>query len=571
MTRTQRIVIVAGALAVCAAAAVVLMHHHRREVPMLLTNGVVYTVNPSQPRAEAIAIDDGVIVGVGSATDLLERFKPDSVIDLQGKPVYPGFIDSHAHLEGLGASLMYLDLRGLRSAQAVAQHVAEASHDRPEGSVIRGTGWDQNLWPDKKFPTKEILDRVVPNSPVVLRRIDGHAVWVNSAGLKLAKITRATPDPPGGRILRARGGEPGGVLVDNAVDLLLDAIPPPSKAEREEAIRLAIPVCLEFGLTQVHDMGADSEMIAIYRDMIAKHQFPFRVYVAIGGTGATWKEYLKSGPEKIDRSGKLSVRALKLYMDGALGSRGAALVEPYADDPGNRGITIMTGDSLAGIAETCIDNGFQLCVHAIGDRANDIVLAAYARAFKARGVSGNDLRFRIEHAEVLDPDDIGKFHALSVLPMMQPTHCTSDMPWIVDRLGPPRAQYASVWRSLIDDGNIIPGGSDFPVESPNPLLGIYAAITRQDLQGRPDTGWYPEQRMTRDEALKSFTLWGSYAAFQEDQKGSIEVGKWADLVVLDRDIMRIDASEIPDVKVLRTMVGGDFVYENPSVVADQGQ
>ncbi len=536
---------------------------------MVLTNGVVYTVNPSQPRAEAIAIDDGVIVGVGSTRDLTERFKADTVIDLEGKPVYPGFIDSHAHLEGLGASLMYLSLRGLRSAASVAEHVAEVARQRPAGTWIRGNGWDQNLWPGKKFPTKGLLDATTPENPVVLRRIDGHAVWVNSRALAMAKITRSTPDPPGGRILRGADSEPTGVLIDNAVDLLLGAIPPPSKAEREEAIAKAISVCLEFGLTQVHDMGADSEMIAIYRDMIGKGQFPFRVYAAIGGIGPTWNQFLESGPEKIDRTGKLSVRALKLYMDGALGSRGAALLEPYADDPGNRGITVMSEDSLVRIAEVCIDKGFQLCVHAIGDRANSIVLSAYAKAFKARNASGSDLRFRIEHVEVLDPADIKQFHLLGVLPMMQPTHCTSDMPWIGDRLGPVRTRYASMWRSLLDDGNIIPAGSDFPVESPNPMLGIYAAVTRQDLDGKPDSGWYPEQRMTRDEALKAFTLWGSYSAFQEDQKGSIEVGKWADLVVLNRDIMRIPVEEIPNAKVLRTMVGGTFVYENPTVDSDR--
>ncbi len=528
---------------------------------MLLTNGVVYTVNPSQPKADAIAIDGGVIVGVGTGRDLQERFKPDSVIDLHGKPVYPGFIDSHAHLEGLGASLMFLDLRNTKSAQAVVQRVAETAQQRPAGAWIRGRGWDQNLWPTKTFPTKQLLDAVVPKNPVVLQRIDGHAVWVNSLTLKLAGITRNTPDPPAGRILRTPKGEPTGVLIDQAVDLLLSAIPPPTKQEREEAISRAVNVCLRFGLTQVHDMGADSQMIAIYRELIARKEFPFRVYVAVDGIGPTWTEFLKSGPMELDDSGRLSVRALKLYMDGALGSRGAALFEPYSDDPPNRGITVMSVDSLTHVAELCVDKGFQLCVHAIGDRANSIVLSAYAKAFQERRVSGSDLRFRVEHVEVLDPADVRRFHELGVLPSMQPTHCTSDMPWIVDRLGPARVKDASVWSSLLNDGNIIPGGSDFPVESPNPLLGIYAAITRQDLEGRPDTGWFAGQCMTRDEALKSFTLWGSYSAFQEDRKGSIEVGKWADLVVLDRDIMRVPPREIPEAAVLKTMVGGVFVYE----------
>ncbi|MGA9119586.1 MAG: amidohydrolase [Bacteroidota bacterium] len=566
-----RIVIVLGAAAVLIAAVILVSRHQPRGITMLLTNGVVYTVNPSQPRAEAIAIDKGLIVGVGATKDLLERFKPDTVLDLQGKPVYPGFIDSHAHLEELGAFLLYLNLRGLRSPELVTQMVARAVMNRPEGVWIRGNGWDQNLWPGKRFPTKSLLDAVSPHHPVMLRRIDGHAVWANSLALRVAKITRATRDPDGGRILRGPDGEPTGVLVDKAVDLLISEMPQPTRDERKEAVVRAVDECLKVGLTQVHDMGADSEMISIYQELIEKNDFPFRVYVAINGLNSTWLEYLKSGPDKGDAAGRLTVRALKLYMDGALGSRGAALLEPYADDPGNRGLTMFSVDSLAKIAALCIDNGFQLCVHAIGDRASGIVLSAYEKAFDEKRVSGNDLRFRIEHAEVLDPVDVKRFHRLGVLPMMQPTHCTSDMPWIADRLGKSRLAEASVWRSLLDDGNIIPAGSDFPFESPDPLLGIYAAITRKDLSGQPDSGWFPEQRMHRDEALKAFTLWGSYAAYQEDQKGSIEVGKWADLVILNKDIMRIDPPEIPRTFVEKTMVGGVFVYEASSGSPDQGK
>jgi predicted amidohydrolase YtcJ len=567
-----RFVLPLGAAILLAVAVLLYLQRHQpRGITMLLTNGVVYTVNPSQPRADAVAIDKGMIVGVGSSKNLMERFKPDTVLDLQGKPVYPGFIDSHAHMEGLGALLMYLDLRGLDSPGLVVQRVAAEALTRPDGFWIRGSGWDQNRWPGQHFPTKELLDPVTPRHPVMLRRIDGHAVWVNSLALRLAKITRATPDPEGGRILRTANGKPTGVLIDRAVDLLLAAVPQPSREERKEAVERAIHECLRFGLTQVHDMGVDSQMIGIYHELIATGAFPFRIYAAIGGVGPTWQAYLTSGPDRGENDARLSVRALKLYMDGALGSRGAALVEPYADDPGNRGLTMFSADSLATIAEECLDRGFQLCVHAIGDRASSIVLSAYQKAFEAKRVSGNDVRFRIEHAEVLDPVDVKRFHQLGVLPMMQPTHCTSDMPWIAERLGTARCREASVWRSLLDDGNIIPAGSDFPVESPNPILGFYAAVTRQDLSGRPDSGWYADQCMNRDEALKAFTLWGSYAAFQEDQKGSIEVGKWADLVILSRDIMRIKTSEIPDVVVEKTMIGGDFVYEASPEAADRRQ
>ncbi|HEX9007151.1 MAG TPA: amidohydrolase, partial [Bacteroidota bacterium] len=493
------------------------LRHHTRKATMILVNGAVYTVNPSQPRAEALAVKDGIIVGVGSTKDLLDRFAADTVVDLQGKPVYPGFIDSHAHLEGLGILLMTLDVYGAESPEEVASRVTAQSARQPAGSWIRGRGWDQNRWKEKVFPSRTVLDAAAPENPVMLTRVDGHAVWVNTRVLHLAGIDRATPDPEGGRIIHDASGDPTGVFVDNAMNLVAAVLPPPSRAERTEAVKLAVNECLAFGLTQVHDMGADSQLIGIYKELISRKEFPFRVYVAVDGPGETWNAYLKSGPAKDFGDGKLVVRALKLYMDGALGSRGAALLQPYDDDPGNRGLTIMSSDSLRKLAQLCLDKGFQLCVHAIGDRANNIVLSTYQKVFKSNKINGNDVRFRVEHAQIVDRGDLPLFHTLGVLPMMQPTHCTSDMPWVVDRIGESRAAEAYSWRSLLDDGNIVPAGSDFPVESPNPLLGFYAAITRQNLEGKPDSGWHPEQRMTRDEALKAFTIWGAYAAFQEEQ------------------------------------------------------
>ncbi len=551
-------------LIVCAAIAFAFFLFRQRgprEVSMILTNGTVYTVNPSLPKAEAVAIDHGVIAAVGTTKDILARFKADTVIDLQHMVVYPGFIDAHAHLEGLGAQLMYVDVQGGLSLDEIRRAViAEIPHHR-DGSWIRGRGWDQNLWLSKAFPTRADLDGVAPDVPVVLQRVDGHAFWLNTAALRKTNITRSTPDPVGGRILRDASGEATGVLIDNAMIYLTAVLPSPSKAERTEAIRRAVQRCLRYGLTQVHDMGVDEEMLTIYRELIRDNRFPFRVYTAIDGDGDTWKKYLASGPEKEDSSGRLAIRALKVYMDGALGSRGAALLAPYTDEPTNRGLTTMTADSLRRLAGLCLEHGFQLCTHAIGDRANAIVLTAYADAFTERHVNGNDVRFRIEHAQVLDPVDIPRFHKLGVIPMMQPAHCTSDNPWVEDRIGKARAAFAYAWRSLLDDGNIVPGGSDFPVESPDPLRGFSAAITRQDQHGQPRGGWHPEQCMTRDEALKAFTIWASYAAFQEGQKGSIEPGKWADLVVLSDDIMAIEPSKIPDVEVRKTIVAGQIVYD----------
>ncbi|MEW6509470.1 MAG: amidohydrolase family protein [Bacteroidota bacterium] len=550
---------------------VILSHSVRRTATMLLVNGVIYTVSDPVPRHGAIAIRGGTIAAVGPSEDLRSSFDADTVIDLHGKPVYPGFIDSHAHLEGLGAALMNLNLSGIASAAEAAARVAAAAREPAHGGWIRGRGWDQNRWPGKRFPDRHVLDRVCPDIPVFLKRVDGHAVWVNSKVLSLAGITRQTPDPPGGRILRDARGEPTGVFVDNAVNVLEAVIPPPSREERIEAIRRAVAACLSFGLTEVHDMGVDREGVELYASMIESGQFPFRVYVAVDGSSReTWEYFRRSGPLVGGFNGRLTVRAVKLYADGALGSRGAALFESYADEPGNRGLTLTSTKDLLAAATQSLESGFQLCTHAIGDRANAIVLDVYQEAFEDDARKGREGRFRVEHAQVLAPAEIPRFAKLGVLPMMQPTHCTSDMPWAESRLGPTRVAGAYAWRSLLRAGSIIPGGSDFPVESPNPLLGVYAAVTRQDPDGSPSGGWYPDQCMTREEALKSFTVWGAYAGLQEKVKGTIEPGKWADLVVLSDDIMTIPAAAIPQVRVEMTLVGGSIVYRSTAQgVAEQ--
>lgn len=567
---SKRILWAAVLIAAVTAVVLLLMHRQPKKVAMIIKNAAMYTVNPAQPKAEAVAVTNGIIMGVGTTADILARFEADTVIDLKGKPMYPGFIDSHAHLEGLGSLLVIVDVGNCSMKEIRERVAAEVSHHH-DGTWLRGRGWDQNLWEGRQFPTCADLDGVAPDVPVVLERIDGHAVWLNSAALRRTGISASTPDPVGGRIVRDRRGNPSGVLVDNAINFLTAVLPPPSRTERRDAVQRAIQMCLRAGLTQVHDMGADSTLIEVYRELEREGRFPFRVYVALDGTKDTWRKSLESGPAQADPAGRVTVRALKMYMDGALGSRGAALMAPYADDPGNRGLTMMSADSLKSVALLCLTHGFQLCVHAIGDRANAIVLSAYEDAFKSRRVNGNDVRFRIEHAQVLDPADVKRFHLLGVIPMMQPGHCTSDFAWAEDRLGAQRAAYAYAWRSLIDDGNIVPAGSDFPVESPNPLLGFYAAISRQDLHGEPPGGWHPEQRMTREEALKAYTIWASYAAFEENVKGSIEPGKWADFVVLSEDIMTVSPIRIPDVRVMKTIVGGSIVYEAADSSLTEGE
>jgi hypothetical protein len=350
---------------------------------------------------------------------------------------------------------------------------------------------------------------------------------------------------------------------------MLDAVlPPPIIQERTEAIRHAVEECLKVGLTEVHDMGVDLELLDIYDRLIKAGDFPFRVYAAIDGPGEAWNHYLQAGPDTAGHDGKLTVRALKMYADGALGSRGAALIQPYSDDPGNRGLTLTSTAELSQAALQCLGKGFQLCVHAIGDRANNLVLNVYDAALSQQPGEAAGARFRIEHAQILDQSDISRFHKLGVLPMMQPTHCTSDMSWAEDRLGAARLAGAYAWRSLLDQGSIVPGGSDFPVESPNPIWGFYAAVTRQDHAGRPEGGWYPGQRMTRLEALKSFTLWGAYAGFQEKLKGSIEPGKWADLTVLSEDIMQVEAPRILQANVEMTIVAGAVAYRSHSGMAE---
>ena len=540
----------------------IVLQRRTQEVSMLLVNGVIYTVNDAQPEAEAIAVKDGIIVGVGSTEEIRQSFTSLTVIDLQSRPVYPGFIDSHAHMEGLGALVTNLDLGNSKSVEDIQRLVAERAKILPPGSWLRGRGWDQNKWPKKEFPEHHMLDVVAKDIPVYLRRVDGHAVWVNGVVLAAAGVTKGTRDPEGGKIIRDRNGIPTGVFIDNAIDLVESVVPPPSELERTEAMTRAVQGCLKVGLTEVHDMGVDLSGIGIYKKLIGEGKFPFRVYVAIDGIGETWSHYMSTGPETVGHDGRLIVRALKLYADGALGSRGAALIEPYSDDPLNRGLTLTSAEQIRVAASEALERGFQVCTHAIGDRANNIVLNVYGEALKSNEIKARDARFRVEHAQVIDRSDLPRFHSLGVLPMMQPTHCTSDMYWAESRLGPERSKGAYAWRWLLEHGSIVPAGSDFPVESPNPLWGFYAAITRQDHAGWPEGGWHPEQKMTREEALKSFTLWSAFAGFQEKSKGSIEVGKVADLTILSHDIMKIEPRKILDTSVEMTIVAGQVAYSS---------
>lgn len=555
---------------------------------LLYVNGHIYTMDANKSVAEALAVRGGRIVAVGSQRDVQNRVRAKETVDLRGKTVFPGFIDAHAHLMSLGVSKLTVDLVGVTSEPQVASLVEQRVARSEPGQWVRGRGWDQNLWPSKRFPTHELLDRVSPNNPVYLIRVDGHAAWVNKKAMEVAGITRQTPDTAGGQIVRDAAGNATGVFVDIAKDLVSRFLPPPSAKESEEAIGLAVKECLKYGITCMHDMGVDSNDIERYKSLIGRKEFPFRVYAAIDGSGETWDSYIgrsssnsMKGPLVGYGDNRLWVRALKLYVDGALGSRGAAILEPYSDDPGNRGLTVTDEASLRRSVDEALANGFQVCTHAIGDRANHIILDVYEAALKAHPLA--DHRMRVEHAQVLELNDIPRFKKLGVIPSMQPTHCTSDMYWAQARLGPTRLRGAYAWRSLLNTGVVIPGGSDFPVEYPNPLLGIYAAVTRQDPQGRPknaqevlaifqlsaegigdtaafENGWYSSQKMTREEAVQAFTTWAAYAGFQDRLLGSLERGKLADFVVLSKDIMKISPEEILTTIVEKTIVAGKEVY-----------
>jgi predicted amidohydrolase YtcJ len=548
---------------VLAAFAATSSYSHAQTQPkadLIVVNGNVYTVDDARPRASAFAVRGGKIVFVGS--DREARFLAGSatkVIDAGGRTVIPGMVDAHAHLLGLGNSLRNIQLAGSKTYDEVIAKVVERAKTAKPGEWILGRGWDQNLWPDKKFPTHEALSRAVPNNPVVLTRIDGHALLANAMALKAASITSDTRDPSGGRIERNADRSPTGVFVDNAQDLIDRVVPNLTPDQTRAAILAAIAEANKWGLIGIHDAGASRETIDIYESLARAGRYNLRNDVLISGDTANVRHYLNIGPRSALYDGRIWVRAIKLYSDGALGSRGAALLAPYSDDPGNTGLLVTPPAQIQDIATRALRRGFQVGVHAIGDRGNRVVLDAYDAALKAVPVA--DHRFRIEHAQVVSLDDIPRFAKMGVIPSMQASHQTSDMRWAEARVGADRIKGAYAWRSLLNTGVIIPNGSDFPVEEVNPLISFHSAVSRQDASNWPPGGWYPEQVMTRDEALKAMTIWPAYAAFQEKTMGSISTGKYADFVILDRDIMTVPVSDILSTQVVSTWIGGKAVYE----------
>ena len=496
----------------------------------------------SDGQAVTISIEGSHIQRVGRAENATSSF------------VVPGLTDAHGHVVGLGLSLVRVDLRSCRSVEDCAARVQAVLPKIPPGAWVQGRGWDQNLYPDQHFPTRAALDVVAPRIPVYVRRVDGHAAWANSEALRRANITRNTPDPPGGKILRDANGEPTGILVDRAEDLIEKAIPPPSELEVEQAILRAQDLLVSQGLTSVHEMGISPLVADVYLRLVQAGRLKIRIYAHWSADPDSLEKAFRRGPLRAGPDDLFSLRSIKLYADGALGSRGAHLKAPYSDDPHNTGLVVTSAKDIEAISRRALAAGFQVSVHAIGDAANHDVLEAYARA----GVTPA-ARFRIEHAQIVDLADIPRFAQLGVISSMQPTHATSDMPWAEKRLGRSRLAGAYAWRRFLDAGVHLAFGSDFPVELSDPRLGLFAAVTRTDLKGRPPGGWLPEQRLTVDEALRAFTTGAAYAAFEEGWRGELRPGQAADLTVFDGPL---DTPEhVLQRKVLMTIAAGRVVYD----------
>jgi predicted amidohydrolase YtcJ len=526
---------------------------------LIVTGGRIYTVDDAHPFVNALAVREGKVQFIGSTAEaMLLRGPATRIVDAGGRTVIPGMVDAHAHLFGLGRFLRSLDLRETKSYEEIVRLVAARVRETPKGRWIIGRAWDQNKWGDTRFPTNEALSRVSPDNPVMLTRVDGHALLVNAAAMKAAGVTADVADPAGGRLERS-GGAPTGVFVDNAMELVSRAVPPLTREEQSGTLLAAVAEANKWGLTGVHDAGEPRDVLDVFEELGKAGKLNLRIYAMIGDDKAALEHYFQVGPRSALYDSHLWIRAVKLYADGALGSRGAALLDPYTDDAKNTGLLRTPPEHMKEVAERALRQGFQVATHAIGDRGNRLTLDTYEAALKA--VPTVDHRFRIEHVQVLDHADVPRFAALGVIPSMQAAHQSSDMYWAGTRLGPSRVYGAYAWRSLLQTGVIIPDGSDFPVERVSPLFSFHAAVSREDDGNWPPGGWFPEQKMTRDEALKAMTIWPAFAGFQEQTMGSLTPGKLADFVILDRDIMTVPQQQILGTTVLATYVGGRAVYQ----------
>ncbi|MFN0177385.1 MAG: amidohydrolase [Gemmatimonadales bacterium] len=541
----------------------------RETADLVLKNAIIHSVDERMPKAEAVAVKGDRILFVGSNADVA-RFEGSAtrVEDLRGAVIVPGLADAHYHLSGVGRRELTLNLEGTRTKEAFLSKIKERVDQTKPGEWVVGRGWIETFWTPPAFPSRQDLDAIAPNNPVMLTRADGHASIVNTRALAVAGVTKATPAPEGGALNKDGRGELTGMLIDRAQGLVRRHLPADSPELLDSAVVIGARRSTELGWTQVHDAGGSWEEIGRIRRLSEAGKVKLRIYKAVGGPGPEADSLLAVGPSVDEFGGRLTIRSIKTWIDGALGSRGALLLAPYSDDPSTHGLVTADTAAYRTMLSRALRRGVQVETHAIGDGGNRLVLDFYQAAFDdvPRGEQRADPkepRWRIEHAQIVDPVDIPRFKGLGVIPSMQPSHAIGDLYFAPSRLGASRLAGGYAWKSFLDLGLVVPGGSDAPVERGEPMIEFYAAVTRRDIQGNagPDSLWHPEQKVSREEGLKMFTRYAAIAAFEEDKRGSITKGKWADLTVLDRDILTVPEAEILGTKTLMTIIGGEIVHD----------
>jgi predicted amidohydrolase YtcJ len=525
----------------------------RKQADLIVTNATVYKIDSAFSKAESFAVIAGKIAATGTSEEILNQFTSENIVDATGKFVYPGFNDAHCHFNGYASNLaQYADLRGTASPDEIYERL-KTHHETFGGNWILGRSWDQNDWAVKEFPDKTELDKLFPDMPVYLVRVDGHAGWCNSKALEMAGITAGSKVQGGEVVLK--NGQPTGVLVDNAMGLVSKLVPEISAEQQQKALLEAQANCFAAGLTSVTDCGLDKNTVLLMQEMQNRGELKMRVNAMLNPTEENFEYFIKKGPFKTE---KLVVRTIKLYADGALGSRGALLLEDYSDDRGNQGLQIEEQEYYDKICQLALDNNFIMATHAIGDSANRLMLNTYGNFLKGK----NDKRWRIEHAQIINHDDFVKFAEFSIVPSVQATHCTSDMYWAEKRVGAERVKGAYAYQTLLSQNGWLPNGTDFPVENIEPLFTFFAAVFRTDHKGLPEGGWQIENGLTREQTLRSMTIWAAKASFEENEKGSLEPGKYADFVILDTDLMNATPQQVLNTKIESTWIGGEKVFEN---------
>ena len=526
--------------------------NQREKIDLLVYNATIYTVDSTFSVTDAIAVKDGKIIETGKTGDLQNKFEAIEKIDANGKFIYPGFIDAHAHFVGYGLGLQTVDLVGTESWEDILHRLDDFAKNKNKGQWLIGRGWDQNDWPVKDFPTNEKLNELYPDRPVFLRRVDGHAAIVNQKALDIAGV-KAGDKLTGGEV-EVKNGKLTGILIDNAIGLVASKIPEPDAAQMKEALLDAQKNCFAVGLTTVDDCGLDYKTVLFIDSIHKKGDLKMRIYAMLSDGRENYDFIFQHGKIKTDR---LNVRSFKVYADGALGSRGACLLQPYSDKPGWSGFLLSSQQHFDSVANLLSQKDFQMCTHAIGDSGNRTMLMIYARYLKGK----NDSRWRIEHAQVINENDFKLFGENNIIPSVQPTHATSDMYWAADRLGKERVKGAYAYKQLLEQNGWIPLGTDFPVEDISPFKTFYAAVVRRDAKGWPADGYQKENALTREEAMRGMTIWAAKANFEENEKGSLEKGKFADFVILDQDMMKAGEKDLLNTKVLKTFLSGEKVFE----------